>query len=639
MSFEQPWGWAFAALLPAIVLLYLLKLKRVDTPISSVMLWRRSLQDLKADSPFQKLRRNLLLFLQLLATAVGVFALAAPLLHAVHPDRESVIVLLDTSASMGATDVAPNRLEVAKDIVRDMIDSLGYSGVMSLITFADQARSDVPLTGDRRQLHSALDRVRIQQTPTRLDEAMGLAFAAAREAKNPRVVIISDGAFSSGLPDAPDNIPIQLTTVGTGGKNIAITEVAARENFDAEGLRELLVGVSAIGAATGQVYLSLYALEPRHDDEQDQQTETQHDASGELVRRGPIDARRVQVESGRTTSVLFRDTGTYPPLLEIVLDSDDDLSVDNHAWVVMPTDEPMDVLLVTDGYYALEKVLPLAPGVRVSRVAPENYVPVSNADVVIFDRFRPPALGPGSYVFLGEVPPIVGCSRGEDLDSPAIVWADRFHPLTRYVNFAAITLAEAPMISLPPWAEVVVRARETPLIATLERGAMHAVVIAFHPSDSDWPFRVSFPIFFGNVLDYFRTHEGSRRTLYKTGEPIPIISNIEGEVHVTQQDGEQKTVAVKANEPSYVTAPPTAGLMQFSGPRQEDRRFTAVNLASYDESNITPGKSIQFGDVTISAEKAEDVTAENIWWPLLWVAFAIILIEWWVYSRRARYTF
>ena len=84
MSFDQPWGLFFSLLLPAIIILYLLKLKRIDKPISSILLWRRSLQDLKANTPFQKLRRNLLLFLQLLATAIGVFALMAPILSALN---------------------------------------------------------------------------------------------------------------------------------------------------------------------------------------------------------------------------------------------------------------------------------------------------------------------------------------------------------------------------------------------------------------------------------------------------------------------------------------------------------------------------------------------------------------------------
>ncbi len=650
MSFDQPWGFAFALLIPAIVILYLLKLKRIDTPISSVLLWRRSLEDLKANSPFQKLRRNILLFLQLLITAIAVMALAAPILQAIHPDHESVIILIDSSASMGATDVSPSRLEKAKGTVREMIEGLGRNGVMSLITFANEASVAMPMTGDKRRLLSALDSIQIQTTDTRLTDAMGLAYATAREAKNPRIVILSDGAFETNLEDAPEEIPIQLISIGSNPRNVGITELAVRRSFDKDGGRELLVGISAIGDATGEVYLSIYAL---GDDEEGDHAGHAHESgeenaeesgSHEVSQRRLVDARRVEVQSGRTTSVLLRDEGQYSSKLELALEANDHLAADDRAWIVLPEEKDLDVLLVTDGYYALEKVLPLAPGVRVSKIAPADYTPVADMDVTIFDRFKPVALPPGSYVFLGEVPPLPECSRGEILESPAVVWADRFHPLSRYVNFGALSIARAPAIALPPWADVVVRARETPLIATIERGVLAVVVVGFHPGDTDWPFRVSFPIFFGNILDWFRNRAGSSQNLFHTGEPIPIVSSVAGDLNMVLPNGENRSIPLLADEPAYIHAAGEdglihPGLLALNGPGENNHRNVAMNLVSYAESNITPSRSIEIGSVEVESESVDEITTRNLWWPLLLVAFVILIVEWWVYTRRAKYTF
>ena len=77
MGFLAPLALLWLLLLvPAIVLLYLLKLRRREVVVSSIMLWTRLLQEAQANAPFQKLRRHLLLLLQLLASIVSEISIA-----------------------------------------------------------------------------------------------------------------------------------------------------------------------------------------------------------------------------------------------------------------------------------------------------------------------------------------------------------------------------------------------------------------------------------------------------------------------------------------------------------------------------------------------------------------------------------
>ena len=78
LSFAAP-GFAWALVIPAaVVALYLLRRKYVPRQVPSVFLWRKALQDHAANRPLQRLRKNLLLPVQLLAALVLALGLMQP---------------------------------------------------------------------------------------------------------------------------------------------------------------------------------------------------------------------------------------------------------------------------------------------------------------------------------------------------------------------------------------------------------------------------------------------------------------------------------------------------------------------------------------------------------------------------------
>src|SRR5262245_40875085 len=108
---------AAAVAIPALLILYFLTLRRREMDASSTLLWKKAIQDLQVNAPFQKLRRNLLLLLQLLLLALLLLALSRPITFFTPGAGKNTVIIIDRSASMRATDVdngKTSRLDDAK---------------------------------------------------------------------------------------------------------------------------------------------------------------------------------------------------------------------------------------------------------------------------------------------------------------------------------------------------------------------------------------------------------------------------------------------------------------------------------------------------------------------------------------------
>ena len=113
MPFTSPLALLGLLFIPAVLAMYLLKLRRDETVVPSTLLWSHLLADVEANAPWQRLRRSLLLLLQLLLVAILAMLAARPFLERPAGLARDIVIVIDTSASMAATDVAPNRLAAA----------------------------------------------------------------------------------------------------------------------------------------------------------------------------------------------------------------------------------------------------------------------------------------------------------------------------------------------------------------------------------------------------------------------------------------------------------------------------------------------------------------------------------------------
>ncbi|RIH89124.1 VWA domain-containing protein [Calidithermus roseus] len=161
MSFTWP------ALLLALVLL----------PVTALVLWglerrRERTAQAFADAhllgsvlrPASRAHRRWPLALQLLALGVLLFAAARPVALLPLPVNKAAVVLaIDTSRSMLASDLNPNRLEAARAIALEFVNLAPPSTQIGLTSFSDVATVLVPPTTDRERLREAISQLKIAQ--------------------------------------------------------------------------------------------------------------------------------------------------------------------------------------------------------------------------------------------------------------------------------------------------------------------------------------------------------------------------------------------------------------------------------------------------------------------------------------------
>ena len=196
MNFLSPEALAFAVTLPVVVVFYLLKRRRVARLVSSTVLWQRFLNETQANSPFQKLRHNWLLIIQLILLALAVFALTRPYFAGKMESGRFLVVVLDVSASMQSTDVSPNRLGQAKVEIGKLIDGMYDSDEMVLILSGGVTEVRQSPTSAKPVLRSALGQAQATDSPTRLLDAIKLAQNLTRNRLKAEVHLFSDGISS-----------------------------------------------------------------------------------------------------------------------------------------------------------------------------------------------------------------------------------------------------------------------------------------------------------------------------------------------------------------------------------------------------------------------------------------------------------
>ena len=602
---------------PLILLLNSLRPRGPRLPVTALFLLEKVLRERPMGRRLGWLwRRNLPLILQLLAAAAVITALAGPALLGVGSAGRDLVVVMDLSASMKATGESGSRFGAARTELLQRIDALGANDRMMIIGAGAAPEVVQPFTRDRAGLRQAAGRLAATDAEAPVKEAVLLAHTFLKRQGLHRVVVITDGAFK-GIEELPLAASyLELVQVRGGADNIGILGFQFRRVAGEADDYEAMVVVQNF--TERPVHAPLIV------------TVSDRVVSRALLSLEPF-AREV---------LIYGIPGPLRGRATALLAVNDDLQTDNRAFLAFPDERPTRVLYVGPGNPFLERLLRYFPHVTVARI---DRIPVDRVteqvaayDVVMLDRVPAPPLDRGNFILIRTVAEGLSLRVTGQTRRPSLVSTGSDHPLAAGVRLDGLYVRDALELVSDGGGVSLAESERGPLIHAVESGDLKALVFAFDLTQSDLPFRVSFPLLVRNAFSWFRP-TAREFPASQVAAGLPFVADVgvdEEELVFVSPSGESRSVRTRERIGTYADTA-EVGFYQFEGKRGESE--FAVNLFSEEESRIRP--SYQEDPAAAAASPAAESgpgARLDLWPVLLVVALALLLAESLVVWRTRR---
>jgi len=621
-----------ASLSAVVTLLYALRVRRrrVAVPFSPV--WQAALRAERPNQLWDRLKWLLSLLVHLLVLALVMLALGDPRSDRAKREGRSIVVLLDTSASMAARDEVGHRtrFERAKELARETLRGVGPRDELLLVAMDGQLRPLTTFARDTALAEEALAGLEPSATSADLGAAFRFASQALAGRSEPVIVVISDGA-------APQTVDGAAAVSGADGATVVYRGVGRSDGN---------VGITAFNVRrypSNRTNHEVYARVQNHADAV---------ATVELTIRGGgalVHSEQITLAPGAGATRVFADLPAAGRELEarvevVAGDVVDVFPVDDTAYTLLPDRRPLRVLMVTDGNLYLEAPFLLNESLEVERVAPAAYDAASAEqrdppfDLTVFDGVAPPTPSTGNFLYFAPRGPSSPWADDGDrvVDAPIIHASERGHPMMRWITgLRDVNVAQAVRLRTTPRDQVVASAiGGAPMIVARETAQQRLMAVAFDVSASDFPLRVAFPVLLLNAIDWFSRDADSLVEPYRTGETwfVPLGDREIDTVTVTTPSGRQ--FSSRAQQGRAVLYGAEAGFYTIEAGERSVQ--IAGNIASSDESRIAPATRlvVDGADAAAAFEDASVDMAFDPWWVLVLLAWVVVLAEWVSWHRR-----
>jgi len=664
----------------AVTVLYILRLRRRRVQVPFAKLWRRVLREKESTSLFRRLKRLLSLLLQLCFLFLLTAALGDPRLSTELLAGRSVVLLIDASASMQATDgEGGTRIHTALSRARELVRGMSGADTLMIVRMDAQVTPLSSFESDEKTLLRALEVMDASDTRADLGRALKFSADALRGRKNPLLVLIGDGAYpqrvldrvlledqsgkaianqpapAAGRParsrsglsspiaeepalDSPDlrGIPVRFMPVGRSGDNLGIVAFSARRY--------------SRNRLSFEVFLEVVNHRQRA-----AEADLQLSADGEV-----IEVQRLSLKPGERARYTCDPEGgdrrkrswcqlaAGGGLLEARLlpaggspersAALDVFPLDDRAYALLPKQRKLRVLLASRGNLYLEGALLLDENLELTRVAPASYTPglAQRADVLVFDGFFPKEAPKRPFLLVN--PPAEGSPfpLSGHLPAPLVTEQDHKHPVMRWVTLKDLNVSSSAAFAAGTGVQALASSFRRPLIVAREQNGVKSVALGFDITKSDLPLRVAFPLLVVNSMDWFAGSGESLISTLRTGHTwsLDLASRdaaLTGEAELIEPGGLKSRAPIQGGRITvYGNRVGIYTIRHASGETQ-----IAANLADSEESQVRPRRPLTMGGRSLAAPSGFGIgLRREIWVYFLLAALGLCLVEWLSYNRR-----
>ncbi len=537
------------------------------------------MQETKASPYLKHLQKNALLYLQLLALILFVFALMNPFIKKNELAGEQSIWIVDTSATMLAGK-EESTFVLHKKEMKQLVSKLGGQPV-TIITTGNEPKSIVRQETDSAAIHKAIDSLEVSYEEAQLPKAIDIAQAFIGDTAT-SIYLFTDSIERGELPIESDHVKWIVKGASKELENVSITRFAT----------------TSFEGST----LALVQLKNETDKKKDVQLTLLDSEENVLIEE------RVSLNAQGEFSKTFEGLPVATSLTAHI-QVEDDYSVDNSMLSLIGSgmsqlivDQQMHQL-VQKGFQALSNEVKIVP--------PEQLLGMSSESIVVTNQ---------TELLHKTKSPIVLIGRNDETADEI----NSFVNVSDDVLFAFSSLDDVYVNAIYPGFdkyETIATIEEKPFIQRSPRGD---IVILADIQSTDWPLHPSFPLFLWSLQNELLGGTVSLGTF--SPNESRAVSLVPGNWSIYDSDDEYISSFENANQ---FKAPTEPGLYVV---RSDDEEKEFIVQLPSGERMVKEGTSFELG--TLKSSGKEETTKKSL---LIWLLIPILLlfiIEWEVQRRR-----